>query len=123
MKGRGRKSKGATCFFFQAEDGIRDGRVTGVQTCALPISRSGRPASGCRTFGSADFIRFPSPAARMMTDRGEVTPDFELAMSHPLSKHRSAESSDRSVGCKGLCRGLLEPWMAEESLQGSGERA
>src|SRR5438876_11608552 len=27
-------------FFFQAEDGIRDGRVTGVQTCALPISAS-----------------------------------------------------------------------------------
>src|SRR6266487_5892790 len=25
-------------FFLQAEDGIRDGRVTGVQTCALPIS-------------------------------------------------------------------------------------
>src|SRR3989338_454396 len=25
------------CFFFQAEDGIRDGTVTGVQTCALPI--------------------------------------------------------------------------------------
>src|SRR5690625_5397847 len=24
-------------FFFQAEDGIRDGHVTGVQTCALPI--------------------------------------------------------------------------------------
>src|SRR6266487_3612846 len=29
-------------FFFQAEDGIRDGRVTGVQTCALPISTCGR---------------------------------------------------------------------------------
>src|SRR5258708_27122111 len=31
----------ATCivvFFFQAEDGIRDDLVTGVQTCALPIS-------------------------------------------------------------------------------------
>src|SRR5439155_2512846 len=26
-------------FFFQAEDGIRDGHVTGVQTCALPIFR------------------------------------------------------------------------------------
>ena len=26
------------CFFFQAEDGIRDTSVTGVQTCALPIS-------------------------------------------------------------------------------------
>src|SRR2546429_6517496 len=27
------------CFFFQAEDGIRDVAVTGVQTCALPILR------------------------------------------------------------------------------------
>src|SRR5205823_10121253 len=33
-------------FFFQAEDGIRDKLVTGVQTCALPISlrRAHRPA-------------------------------------------------------------------------------
>src|SRR6266702_4703671 len=30
-------------FFFQAEDGIRDGHVTGVQTCALPILASPRP--------------------------------------------------------------------------------
>src|SRR5256885_8795454 len=28
---------GVTPFFFQAEDGIRDYKVTGVQTCALPI--------------------------------------------------------------------------------------
>src|SRR3712207_8794236 len=28
------------CFFFQAEDGIRDIGVTGVQTCALPILQS-----------------------------------------------------------------------------------
>src|SRR5699024_2459704 len=27
----------ASCFFLQAEDGIRDRNVTGVQTCALPI--------------------------------------------------------------------------------------
>src|SRR6266568_9671518 len=33
-------------FFFQAEDGIRDGTVTGVQTCALPIcGPAGGPAS------------------------------------------------------------------------------
>src|SRR4051794_41953836 len=36
-------------FFFQAEDGIRDGRETGVQTCALPICkwlyRTGLPAA------------------------------------------------------------------------------
>src|SRR5258708_17821882 len=29
------------CFFFQAEDGIRDDLVTGVQTCALPIFADG----------------------------------------------------------------------------------
>src|SRR5436305_7185898 len=29
------------CFFFQAEDGIRDADVTGVQTCALPICGQG----------------------------------------------------------------------------------
>src|SRR6266496_4949741 len=36
-------------FFFQAEDGIRDLYVTGVQTCALPISRAFR----CGVGGSA----------------------------------------------------------------------
>src|SRR6266487_5383209 len=35
-------------FFFQAEDGIRDGRVTGVQTCALPI---------CSGWGAASWRR------------------------------------------------------------------
>src|SRR4051794_41898287 len=47
-------------FFFQAEDGIRDGRVTGVQTCALPIWQgpcrrampwSSRPAAARRVSG------------------------------------------------------------------------
>src|SRR5258708_11662236 len=33
-------------FFFQAEDGIRDDLVTGVQTCALPISSRARQS--CR---------------------------------------------------------------------------
>src|SRR6266446_7570561 len=35
-------------FFFQAEDGIRDYKVTGVQTCALPICPAHRPAHGAR---------------------------------------------------------------------------
>src|SRR5437667_7735945 len=46
---KGRKSD-STCFvffFFQAEDGIRDRDVTGVQTCALPISN---PFSSSRRF-------------------------------------------------------------------------
>src|SRR5437868_13945486 len=34
-------------FFFQAEDGIRDRNVTGVQTCALPISSRNGVAGEC----------------------------------------------------------------------------
>src|SRR2546422_9648886 len=37
-------------FFFQAEDGIRDVAVTGVQTCALPIF-GGRGTLGARFLG------------------------------------------------------------------------
>src|SRR5205807_5542659 len=41
-------------FFFQAEDGIRDYKVTGVQTCALPICRTGSmPAGRAPTIGRA----------------------------------------------------------------------
>src|SRR5438105_1668181 len=38
-------------FFFQAEDGIRDPLVTGVQTCALPISHAGHGRSTVRACG------------------------------------------------------------------------
>src|SRR3989442_11679717 len=41
-------------FFFQAEDGIRDADVTGVQTCALPISRP----IGLQRLQVFDQIRF-----------------------------------------------------------------
>src|SRR5438034_10352024 len=40
------KGLGDRRFFFQAEDGIRDHCVTGVQTCALPISGYTLPAMG-----------------------------------------------------------------------------
>ena len=42
---------GCLCFFFQAEDGIRDELVTGVQTCALPIY------SGIRDLPEGDHRR------------------------------------------------------------------
>src|SRR5690348_7264971 len=48
--------------FFRAGDGIRDGRVTGVQTCALPISAIQSRAS-CRnssTVGVSSAIRYSS---------------------------------------------------------------
>src|SRR5256885_2847684 len=40
-------------FFFQAEDGIRDYKVTGVQTCALPISTEGQLAGRLGELGEA----------------------------------------------------------------------
>src|SRR6266481_2195492 len=40
-------------FFFQAEDGIRDGTVTGVQTCALPISASTPNAAASESKGTS----------------------------------------------------------------------
>src|SRR2546421_5619577 len=46
-------------FFFQAEDGIRDLIVTGVQTCALPISPA--PAMMSRTRMKTYFIGASSP--------------------------------------------------------------
>src|SRR5438876_10227163 len=45
-------------FFFQAEDGIRDGRVTGVQTCALPISTAFHPKNAV-VINARSFSRLP----------------------------------------------------------------
>src|SRR5258708_10461018 len=46
-------------FFFQAEDGIRDDLVTGVQTCALPISGMRITISSERAFDSQTAILAP----------------------------------------------------------------
>src|SRR5690606_40599796 len=43
-------------FFFQAEDGIRDFHVTGVQTCALPISSERRRSARYRARCSATMV-------------------------------------------------------------------
>src|SRR5215510_15677712 len=51
-------------FFFQAEDGIRDGHVTGVQTCALPILRE--TANGFRFQVRSEFSH---EVSRLWPDR------------------------------------------------------
>src|SRR2546430_13358588 len=61
-------------FFFQAEDGIRDLTVTGVQTCALPIStvRDGRAAgvAGARCLGGHPVHRrVDAPLPRLLAGR------------------------------------------------------
>src|SRR6266436_8818739 len=56
-------------FFFQAEDGIRDVAVTGVQTCALPIWNS--TGGQLRMLAEWDA---PSKVARVQIDRGNPAP-------------------------------------------------
>src|SRR5256885_11533386 len=76
-------------FFFQAEDGIRDYKVTGVQTCALPIYRSARTR---RALGGAAGARERRP------DRAQ-----------PRLASRSEEhTSELQSPCNLVCRLLLE---------------
>src|SRR5690606_41100637 len=77
-------------FFFQAEDGIRDFHVTGVQTCALPISPGwavmtahpgGRAVTVGKSLAEASMnIRSPSctPAGRS-TVTEDTNPPAEVA--------------------------------------------
>src|SRR5256885_3394667 len=63
-------------FFFQAEDGIRDYKVTGVQTCALPISTAlAQTFEPCEGKPGKDVVWVPTrPAlAEKMLDLGGVT--------------------------------------------------
>src|SRR3989475_7598782 len=81
-------------FFFQAEDGIRDLTVTGVQTCALPIS--GRVGPG------ADHELFPA-----------LTPQHNELRPFPLHERggvgRSEEHTSELQSQSNLvCRLLLE---------------
>src|SRR5205085_9545708 len=72
------KSGDSICFFFQAEDGIRDLTVTGVQTCALPISRqcAALPATATRaaSFSLASLARTSSLMARSQEKYSVSTP-------------------------------------------------
>src|SRR5256886_12609512 len=52
-------------FFFQAEDGIRDLTVTGVQTCALPISPVFVPALKMPVASARSFLGNHSATALM----------------------------------------------------------
>src|SRR5438132_12618623 len=85
-------------FFFQAEDGIRDHCVTGVQTCALPISltawANGVPCvPGTSTDCSATSRRLygPPPAACVVCALARL----EAAT---FIRVRSARSEERRVG-------------------------
>src|SRR5205823_11380225 len=68
--------------FFQAEDGIRDKLVTGVQTCALPI------------FGrQRQVVRHQAIEERAGEDRAGVRP--ETLVEEPLEPERAEEEQRR----------------------------
>src|SRR2546429_2699425 len=78
----------ANFFFFQAEDGIRDVAVTGVQTCALPISyasatqQAGQQREGAAPHRYADRLRLGSQLLRHQCP-GPADRRFRLPRSLP----------------------------------------
>src|SRR5690606_39426809 len=101
-------------FFFQAEDGIRDFHVTGVQTCALPICRQ-RPARRRPAATAAGRRRGNAAEAwwlrgRAMRPRGDLkqTRSGE-GVDGGAQQRGGARSEERRVGKEGGPRGGPEP--------------
>src|SRR5207253_5571833 len=86
-------------FFFQAEDGIRDGHVTGVQTCALPISPPELQPSRDE----------PRPDVARVIPRGLELRWGTEALSRAGRSYRTLRSEERRVGkeCRSGCGGWL----------------
>src|SRR2546430_5987794 len=73
-------------FFFQAEDGIRDLTVTGVQTCALPISRwpKNTRARMKATANAVKAVQTLQPrAAKSSATKAVIAPKPTLASAKP----------------------------------------
>src|SRR5438034_11739621 len=80
-------------FFFQAEDGIRDHCVTGVQTCALPIWRRG---SARRTAGPSGWATATPTASAARTFRGRANSGSKRSEERRVGKEcRSRWSPER----------------------------
>src|SRR6266481_6736285 len=82
-------------FFFQAEDGIRDGTVTGVQTCALPIFPFGefRRAKSVLggTVNDAVLTVIAGGMGRYLRALGQRTEGVEIRAMCPVSMRRPDE--------------------------------
>src|SRR5207253_4868566 len=101
--------------FFQAEDGIRVGHVTGVQTCALPIFARYEESAAWRTVGQVlDFTSSSIVVQGNRRDRVVLTPSgrrVSLAQgSGPefLELDEQGRSEERRVGKRGRCMWELE---------------
>src|SRR2546429_3406687 len=87
-------------FFFQAEDGIRDVAVTGVQTCALPISQNVSPParSSSRHRGWWWSAAFPPASACLPTASGALRCSVNLPRCIPPRHARPAGTTRRRFG-------------------------
>src|SRR6266581_4613747 len=83
-------------FFFQAEDGIRDGRVTGVQTCALPISLRLRRGGAPLQLGE---VAVELRRVRLRFDRSEERRVGKECRSRWLPYHQKKKSLYRESDC------------------------
>src|SRR5207244_12357543 len=78
------------CFFFQAEDGIRDDLVTGVQTCALPIFTGTRVINEGAD-GRREFVFVPGPvfAHILLADEiNRATPKTQSALLEAMAEQQ-----------------------------------
>src|SRR5439155_17398600 len=73
-------------FFFQAEDGIRYGHVTGVQTCALPIVFPLQPFSRCVAFTPFFLIEPSSFSSKRTVVMALKRVDFPAPDDFPRSR-------------------------------------
>src|SRR5256885_5842914 len=78
--GRRSSRRGNIFFFFQAEDGIRDYKVTGVQTCALPIFQEEAAAGSQVVRAVGDFVY----AQYAHVDSLSVRPGQRLVVQAPV---------------------------------------
>src|SRR5256885_11845013 len=89
-------------FFFQAEDGIRDYKVTGVQTCALPISQGG-VAAGVRRV-EATTGEGALAWVQAMEDERHFVEGFYQASGEALKEKLKAEREEKRALEKELAR-------------------
>src|SRR5690349_21952894 len=89
-------------FFFQAEDGIRDLYVTGVQTCALPISSRAHSAASPFTFRPPSTIRARSRRESLDEDAAHSS-SRRSSRSWTMTKCHG-RSEERRVGKECRCR-------------------
>src|SRR3712207_7629783 len=101
--------QGRVGFFFQAEDGIRDIGVTGVQTCALPISGVGRRGEVVPGEEIVDVLQDDRVAVEVDQAVEEVEPeDVELGVRRGEPGLEAARSEERRVGKE--CRSRWSPY-------------